>query len=155
MESMLFAAPGKRMISLLTILEEITHSTEYQQLASKSFFYNSSAHDDSRLKAIYEFTFSNYKRTINLEELAALTHLTRQSFCRFFKETNRKTYYQFLMEVRIGHACRYLIEDQLPVTDIAWRCGYHNMANFIRQFKKITGQSPLQYRKQMRLTLLS
>lgn len=152
MEAVVDLSPGKKMICLLSILDEIAHSNEWQLLAGKGYFYDSSEYDNYRVKAIYDFTFANYNRQIYIEELASITHLTKQSFCRFFKATNRKTYFQFLMEVRIGQACRFLSDDKMLMSDISNRCGYNNMAHFIRQFKKVTGKNPLQYKKHMLAT---
>lgn len=152
MEEIPDLGPGKKMIFLLMILDEIAHSNEIHTLAGKGYSYSSNEHDNYRLKAVYDFTFTNYHRQIYIEELAQITHLTKQSFCRFFKTTNRKTYFQFLMEVRIGQACRLLADEKLLMTDIISRCGYNNMAHFIRQFKKVTGKNPLQYKKHMLVT---
>lgn len=152
LEEIIHLAPAKKMIRLLSILDEIAQSTEISLLAGKGYFYDSSEYDNYRVKAVYDFTFANYSRHIYIEELAGITHLTKQSFCRFFKATNRKTYFQFLMEVRIGQACRFLSDDKMLMADISNRCGYNNMAHFIRQFKKVTGKNPLQYKKHMLAT---
>ncbi|MBX3241575.1 MAG: helix-turn-helix domain-containing protein [Chitinophagaceae bacterium] len=152
MSSIISLPPAKRMLCLLGILEYIADTGEYEILAGKGYTNNASDYDNNRLKAVYDYTFQNYHRPVYLEELAALTHLTRQSFCRFFKNTNRKTYFQFLMEVRIGQACRLLADDTLTIQDISNSCGYNNMAHFIRQFRKVTGKNPLQFKKKMLAT---
>ncbi len=152
MLSIINLSPAKRMLCLLAILEQIADSEDYDILAGKSYTNNTNDFDSNRIKAVYNYTFENYHRPIYLEELAALTHLTRQSFCRFFKNSNRKTYFQFLMEVRIGQACRLLVNDNLTIQEISTSCGYNNMAHFIRQFRKVTGQNPLQYKKKMLAT---
>jgi len=73
--------------------------------------------------------------------------MTRQSFCRYFKNKTRKTYIQFLMEVRIGHACRLLVEDEKNVKEISYDCGYNNISHFNHQFKLITKKKPLEYKR--------
>lgn len=152
MMSIIHLPPAKKLLCLLAILEEVAGSGEYDILAGQGYANIASDYDNSRLKAVYQYTFENYHRPVYLEDLAAITHLTRQSFCRFFKNTNRKTYFQFLMEVRIGQACRLLADDNLTIQDISNNCGYNNMAHFIRQFRKVTGQNPLHYRKKMLAT---
>lgn len=59
----------------------------------------------------------------------------------------KKTYYDFLIEIRISHACRLLVEDLLPTEVICFECGFNNVSNFYRHFKKVSGMTPLEYKK--------
>ncbi|HVB04022.1 MAG TPA: AraC family transcriptional regulator [Chitinophagaceae bacterium] len=148
MEEMQNAPASSQLISLLSILDQISRSKEYMLLSSKGFSFHPPAQGDSdKINAVYEFTFNHYHRKINIQELATLTHLSRQSFCRYFKKKTRKTYFQFLAEVRIGQACRILIENEKSVAEICYACGYNNPSNFNQQFKMITRKTPVQYKK--------
>lgn len=93
------------------------------------------------------YTLSNYKKDITLEEISALSNLSITSFCRYFKMMTNKTYYEFLIEIRISHACRMLIENKESIEIICFNCGFNNVSNFYRHFKKITGFTPLEYKK--------
>jgi AraC-like DNA-binding protein len=73
--------------------------------------------------------------------------MTQQSFCRYFKSKTKKTYIRFLMEVRIGAACRLLVEDEKNVAEVSYECGYNNISHFNHQFKSITGKNPLEYKR--------
>ncbi len=70
----------------------------------------------------------------------------KHSFCRYFKSKTKKTYIQFLMEVRIGHACRLLVEEDFNMAEIGYACGYNNISHFYHQFKALTKNNPLDYR---------
>jgi AraC-like DNA-binding protein len=70
----------------------------------------------------------------------------KHSFCRYFKSKTKKTYVQFLMEVRIGNACRLLVEEDLNVTEVGYSCGYNNISNFYHQFKALMKKNPLEYK---------
>jgi AraC-like DNA-binding protein len=59
----------------------------------------------------------------------------------------KKTYFDFLTEIRISHACRFLIEDKLPTEVLCFECGYNNISNFYRHFKRVTGMTPLEYKR--------
>jgi len=74
--------------------------------------------------------------------------MNKATFCRYFKKITHKTYFQFLNEIRIGHACKLLIEEENKnITDVAFLSGFNNMSNFNRQFKLIKGKSPSSYLK--------
>jgi AraC-like DNA-binding protein len=74
--------------------------------------------------------------------------MNKAAFCRYFKKITNKTYFEFLNEIRIGYACKMLIEDKNQnITDIAYSSGFNNMSNFNRQFKLIKGKSPSTYLK--------
>jgi AraC-like DNA-binding protein len=145
MSKMIDATPAMRVISLLQILEEIAAKQEYQLLASKGYNYSESYDDNDKLSRIYQYTFENFSKKIRIDDIASLLLLSPQSFCRYFKLKTRRTYFDFLVEVRIGHACRMLLDNELSVSEICYSCGYNNISHFNHQFKKVTGKSPLQY----------
>jgi len=70
-------------------------------------------------------------------------------FCRFFKSRTQKSLTQFLNELRIGHACKLLQNEEYSVSDVCYECGYNTLANFNKFFKNITGKTPSEYRKKI------
>jgi AraC-like DNA-binding protein len=146
-EKMLTLTPGKKLVHLLSMLEEIAEIKNHQLLSSKGFMQLPGDRDRDRIKLVFDFTFSHYHQKITIDTVAALLNMTPQSFCRFFKSRTKKTYIQFLMEVRIGSACRLLIEDENTVAEISYECGYNTISHFNQQFKYITGKKPLEYKK--------
>lgn len=147
-EQMLDDTPGRRMVNLLLMLQEIADSRDCVPLSSTGFMQSPvAATDEERIKTIFEYTMRHYHEKISLDTVAGLLHMTRPSFCRFFKNRTRKTYVQFLMEVRIGHACKLLVEDEKTVAEIGYECGYNNISHFNHQFKFITGKKPLEYKR--------
>lgn len=145
-EKMLVESPAKRFINLLSILEIIASSQEYTTISSYGFFQEQNRPDLSRINKIFEYTFNNFHNKVRVEEVAALITMGKHSFCRYFKAKTNKTYMDFLIEVRIGHACRLLIENELNVTEIGYACGYNNLSHFYHQFKAIIHKNPLEYR---------
>ncbi|MDF2191475.1 AraC family transcriptional regulator [Paraflavitalea sp. CAU 1676] len=143
---MLDAPPGKRLVFLLAMLEEIAASRDYSSLSSKGFTRHAGDGGKDRIKKIFDYTFEHFSKRIAVDEVASLVHMTPQSFCRYFKSKTNKTYVRFLMEVRIGFACRLLVEDELRVSEIGYACGYNSLSHFIHQFKSITGKRPLEYK---------
>ncbi len=136
-----------RMIRLLNILLYIARRKEYRPICSEAFSSQCGANDMSRLSKIYRFVMENYRRDVQVQELSDLIGLSKVSFCRYFKQRTGKTFMEFMIEVRIGNACKLLMEDEMNVTEIAYACGYNNISNFFHQFKAIKGCSPTAYQK--------
>ncbi|CAN5776479.1 AraC family transcriptional regulator [soil metagenome] len=141
------ATPGKKLVYLLSILEEIAESKAFIPLSSQGFIQSTADINKEKIKLIVEYTFNHFTEKISLDQVAALVNMTKQSFCRYFKNKTKKTYIGFLMEVRIGYACRLLMEDDKNVTEISYETGYNNISHFNHQFKIITNKSPLEYKR--------
>lgn len=136
-----------RLILLLSMLSVLSETTEYAPITSGYAFYHSNESDIIRLNKIYSYTLSNYKKEISLDEISSISNLSITSFCRYFKLMTKKTYYDFLIEIRISHACRLLVEDKIPTEVICFDCGFNNVSNFYRHFKKIAGMTPMDYKR--------
>ncbi len=152
MHNLLFSAINatnlERIIILLEILKTLAETNEFRSItAAQQSFTESSEVDNIRLNKVYNYTLSNYKKDITLDEISSLSNLSVTSFCRYFKSMTKKTYYDFLIEIRISHACRALIEDKLPTEVICFDCGFNNVSNFYRHFRKVTGMTPLDYKR--------
>ncbi|MDB5109735.1 MAG: AraC family transcriptional regulator, partial [Mucilaginibacter sp.] len=104
-EEMLTDSPTRKLINLLSALELIASTKEYDLISSSGFNHEVNNIDKDRINTIFEYTFTNFHEKIVLEDVAALINMGKHSFCRYFKSKTKKTYIQFLMEVRIGHAC--------------------------------------------------
>jgi AraC-like DNA-binding protein len=147
MEKICMASTGLKLVNLLVILQEIAESREYLTLSPTDFVKPFAEIDNKRINKIFEYTFSHYTEKISVEKVAALINMTTPSFCRYFKGRTNKTFIQFLMEVRIGQACRLLVEDEKNVSEISYDCGYNTISHFNHQFKIITGKNPLDYKR--------
>ena len=150
MFKILEASDLDRIILLLTILNTLGQTTEYTPITTAQGFYQSNEMEVMRLNNVCTYTLTNYKKDITLSEIAAISNLSVTSFCRYFKLMTKKTYYNFLLEIRISHACRDLVEGKLPTEVICFDCGFNNVTNFYRLFKKVTGLTPLEYKRKYR-----
>ncbi|MEQ7799721.1 AraC family transcriptional regulator [Pedobacter sp. ASV1-7] len=155
MRSSLEATNLDRIIIMLNILKTLAETDEFETIVTaKANFYQSSESETARINRICNYTMTNYKNDITLEEIASLSNLSITSFCRYFKLMTKKTYYDFLIEIRVSHACRFLIENKLPTEMICFDCGFNNVSNFYRHFKKVTGMTPLDYKRKYLLEQL-
>lgn len=141
------SAGAKRISLLIDCLSEISVCKQTQLLTTAGFHSEESEAARCRLQSIYNYTFRNYKKKIDLREIAEVANLHTNSFCRLFKENTGKTYMQFLSEVRVGKACKLLIENNLNVKEICYESGFLNFASFHRTFRNITGKTPLAFQK--------
>ncbi len=99
-------------------------------------------HKGDRINAIYQFVKAFYYEKITVDKAASIANMEKSAFCRFFKDKTNKTFSQFLNETRVDHVCNLLLKKEQSISQIAYECGFNNMANFYRQFKKITGKTP-------------
>jgi AraC-like DNA-binding protein len=147
MEEILQAEKGRKLLHLLNILQLITEKKEYEILATEGYSCQIEKMNNDRLNLIIEYTYENYHKQVTIDEIATLVNLSVPSFCRFFKEKTKKTYFQFLMEVRIGQACKLLIEDEMQSAEVGYTCGYNSISHFNHQFKIIKNKSPLEFKR--------
>jgi AraC-like DNA-binding protein len=148
MKSISSSVGFNRITLLLSILEIIALQKDHHLLASPIVQNTINESDSERLHKVYKYVINNSQQQIRLEKVASIASLSTSSFCRYFKKRTNKTFVQLLNEIRISHACRLLLEEDYPVTTICFICGYDNVSYFIRQFKVITGLTPLTYKKQ-------
>ncbi len=147
MEKILHARGIERIEQLLHILNHITASEDCEPLSSSGFVQTYNASNTDRIDQIFNYTFTHFKEPLSIEKVASAINLSPHSFCRYFKTRTLKTYWQFLLEVRIGHACKLLIEDKYNISEIAFQSGFSNLSNFNRQFKTVMRRTPMQYVK--------
>jgi AraC-like DNA-binding protein len=146
LEKMLYTDGSRKVMLLIEALTLISES-QLTLLASIGFNNDFKEVENDRINAIYEFTMANFKRKIATEEIAAIANISPHSFCRYFKSRTRKTYSQFINEIKVGHICKLLIEDKISIKQICFESGFQNFASFHKYFKQVTGKTPLQYQK--------
>lgn len=154
-EAMLQAGGTQRITILINLLTAIAATAEKSPLSSLGFVQDYDLQRTDKINEIYHYTFSNFTNPISIESVAKAVHISPHSFCRYFKTRTSKTYFEFLAELRIGHACKLILENQMSIAQVCYSSGFNNVANFNRKFKELTGRTPLQYFKEYaeRLTL--
>ncbi|TAN20124.1 MAG: AraC family transcriptional regulator [Chitinophagaceae bacterium] len=148
MEDMLRTRNIRRVTLLLEMIQLIAASGEYQLLSSVGFVGGSNEEYLYNINKIYDYTLEHFQEEIDIPKLASIINISPSSFCRYYKMRTMKTYWQFLLEVRIGYACKLLIENKMNISQICLSCGFNNLSNFNRRFKSITGLTPSHYLKE-------
>lgn len=135
-----------RVIKLLEILYELSNDTECRKLASRSFANVQVSTESRRVRKVEEYIDTNFKQEVRLQTLADLAGMTSSAFSRFFKLRTGKTVQEYIIDVRIGHAARALVDSSMSIAEICIDCGFNNISNFNRIFKKKKGCSPSLFR---------
>ncbi|MFC5681718.1 AraC family transcriptional regulator [Flavobacterium sp. MAHUQ-51] len=151
--TLLFLKLGKqnkiqRISSLLKILNYII----FAKTSPLSSFVNRKKYTEDegrRMNDVFEYAISSFDKVISLEEVAEKANMTKNAFCRYFKKRTNKTFFQFLIEIRIENACKMLHHNKdISISTISELSGFQDIANFNRKFKELKGISPSQFRAQ-------
>ena len=132
-------------LELLSILHDLANSRN-QRLLSNYTINRDSFENSDKIKKIYEYVQENFDKKITLSEASELVNMSQVSFNRFMKKRTGKTFVDYVNDVRIGHAAIRLVEKDITISEIAFNCGFNNIANFNRVFKKSKKCTPSQYK---------
>lgn len=145
MEDLPFADKFSRFILFLELLKSISES-EIVMLTGFAHPKALNANEGKRLQEVLDYVMHNFEKDIKLITVANLAFMTPNAFCRFFKQRTNKTFFQFLIELRIEHACQLLISNKdLSIVEIAEKSGFGSISNFNRKFKHIKKETPTAY----------
>lgn len=141
-----------RIFLLLNCLQQIAVSKQHKVI-TKGFDASINAKANTAIEKIFAWSFKHFLEPVTLAEVAAVSGMSIPTFCRFFKRNIKKSYFDFLKELRIGHACKLLRETNESILDICYASGYNSWANFSKQFKQVKQMAPGTYRRHFKGTL--
>lgn len=139
-----------RIVSLLKILDILSISENYVLLCSEVIINNYNQNEKDRMARVISFLTENFDRKIELDQVASIAYMTPNAFCRYFKKRTKKSFTQYLNEIRLRHACKLLIEGELQISTICYQSGFNTITNFNRQFKTLMGVTPSNYMERYR-----
>ena len=137
-----------RLLSLIELLLALSRDTNRAPIASVAYEPTFNRSKVERLQRVLSYLEKHWEETITLGEVAEVAALHPQSLSRFFGQHLGMSFQEYLLQLRISHAARLLIETDRTVSDIAFSCGFNNLSNFNAQFKRIKGRPPRSFRKQ-------
>ncbi|MEL7342742.1 MAG: AraC family transcriptional regulator, partial [Bacteroidota bacterium] len=148
LESLCRQSPGfGASLAFLELLNFLAISEEKESLISEGFNHRTVHIQSKRIDKVHSFLKENFTRAISLKEVADLANMSESAFSHFFKRSTNKSFTQFLIDLRLGHAARLLLDTQENISQICYACGFNNVSNFNRLFKKHKGTTPQEYRK--------
>lgn len=131
----------------LTILYELSRCENARTLASSSYAKVAVEDDSRRILKVKNFISKNYMDELRLPELASLAGMSSSAFSRFFKLHTGRNISEYIIDLRLGYAARMLVDTAKSISEIGFDCGFNNLSNFNRIFKKKKGCSPSEFRE--------
>ena len=141
------SSPFKRLMLLLELFHELAATKDYRMVSNGDAPLAMAPADFNRINGVYTMIAERYMDDLTLEEAAQKANMTVPAFCRLFKKLTTRTFTQFLNEYRISESVQMLHNEEQPISAVAFACGYNSLSYFNRQFRKITGHKPTDYRQ--------
>ncbi|TFF33430.1 AraC family transcriptional regulator [Mucilaginibacter psychrotolerans] len=135
------------VLELMSILHDLSISRNMKTLSDASFTNEQFNYNSRRIEKVFDFMNANYHTQVTLAEVAKIANMPDASFSRFIKKRTGKTFIDSLNEIRLGHASRMLIESTTTIAEIAYKCGFNNISNFNRIFKRKKFCIPKEFRE--------
>lgn len=136
-----------RFLKLQEIIFYLSLSEDYHKLSTTSFANVIDTSNSRRIKKIKDYICKHYSELLRLEDLSEMVNMTPTAFSRFFKTRTNQTLSDYIIDIRIGHAIRMLVDTTMTSSEICYMCGFNNISNFNRLFRKKKGCSPMEFRE--------
>lgn len=136
----------RRLLILFECLDILAERGEYVALSTQQVKQLNNKNRE-RIDRIFQFTMNKFREPIQLSQVAGIAAMSVPAFCNYFKKSTRKKYIDFLNEIRIGYACKLLLDSQASIVDVCFGSGYNTLAHFNKQFMRIKNMTPSRYRK--------
>lgn len=148
MESMLEMTDTEQLYALFSIFNVLSNISDPKLLASIAFVETFQANSSTPMGKAIQFIFQNFQKQIYIADLLEITNMSYTAFYNTFRQTYRMPFKTYLLNIRIGYACRLLLDATKSISEIAFESGFENISNFNRQFKKIKGVTPSLFQHQ-------
>lgn len=135
--------------SFIEVMDELLQTTDRHWLNDAMVPAAYASRGQQRIVRLMQYIRENFRKEISVESAASVAGLQLHAFCRYFKALTHRTFSDFLNEMRVGHACQLLQQSDLPITQVAYECGYTNISYFNRSFRRIKNATPKAYRQQI------
>lgn len=146
LRAMVHMSGFEALMAFLSLLDILSTAGGNELLSEPSFSKDVEQYDSRRLERAFDFMHKHYGSPITLPEIARVAHMSEASFSRFMKANTGYTFTEKLTEIRLGHVARMLVSSQQTIAEIAYQCGFNNMANFNKLFKRRKGCTPKAFR---------
>lgn len=141
------------VLDFLSLFHELSLFSEKARSLSNSSYAKAEVSSDSRrISKVQNHIHNSFKENITLHDLADLAGMSPVSFSRFFKLRTGKSVSDYIIDIRLGNACRLLVNSQLSIAEVGYNSGFNNLSNFNRLFRKKKMCSPKEFRANYRKT---
>jgi len=137
-----------RLYILFAIFMILAKTKEYTLLSSPGFMEPHKKKGNDQMQNAIEYILQNFQSGVSMKDLISVTNMSNTAFCMAFKKNYRMTFKEYLINIRVGYACKLLIDASLNISQVAYNCGFENLSNFNRQYKKRKGITPSRFQHQ-------
>jgi len=141
---------SEKLYSLLSIFKIFAATKEFMVLSSPAFTEPFWQDESGNMQKALKHILQNFQKHVRIKDLLEITNMSNTSFYAAFKQTYRMAFKDYLLNTRVGYACKLLTDASQNISGIAYDSGFGNISNFNRQFKKIKGTTPSQYQEQIK-----
>ena len=139
---------NKMTETILTMsTNDLSKSKNMKVLSVANYSNSVTSYNSRRIEKVIEFLNTQYDKKITLKDAAKIANMSEVSFSRFFKANTGISFIDNLIDIRLGHASRLLIDTNYSINEIAYSCGFNNISNFNRLFKKKKNYAPKKFRE--------
>jgi len=140
----------ERLHALFSIFKIFSSTKEFNFLSSHAFSEPFWFDESGPMQKALKFILQNFQKQIGIRDLLEISNMSNTSFYAAFKQTYRMPFKDYLLNIRVGYACKLLTDKSFNISGIAYNSGFGNISNFNRQFKKIKGITPSQFQNQIK-----
>ena len=147
LEQLLSSLGTQKVILLLEILDLLANDGDIISINKTETIYLAKGKETKRMNDIYQYLLNHFTEAVSLDVIAKTANLSKNAFCRYFKQRTKKTFSYFLLELRVNYACKLLIDTEKKMNEVCYESGFNNISNFNKYFKKIRGITPNAFKK--------
>ena len=140
----------ERIFALFSIFKVFATTSEFNLLSSPALTEPFWIDDTGTMQRALKYILQNFQSPIGINDLLKITNMSNTSFYEAFKKTYRMPFKDYLLNIRVGYACKLLTDESQNISGIAYDSGFGNISNFNRQFKKIKRVTPSQYQEKIK-----
>lgn len=140
--------PG-RLYGLLSIFRIFASTDDFRYLSSQASVESFNQRENESMQRALQFIMQNFQKDIQVRDLLEVTNMSYASFYNYFRRNYKVPFKEYLLDIRVDYACKLLKDESLNISEIAYSCGFENLSNFNRQFRRIKSMTPSQFQKQM------
>ena len=139
----------ERLMALFDIFGVFGGTKDFKILSSPSFTDQYHLNENEPMQKALKFILQNFHKPIFIKDMLEVTNMSASTFCSSFKTAYRMTFKDYLLNMRIGYACKLLTDSSQNISSVAYLSGFENISNFNRQFKKIKGITPSEFMEEV------
>jgi AraC-like DNA-binding protein len=146
---MIEASDTERLFGLLSIFEVLASTSEFYYLSSPASAESFMLKENESMQKALQYIMQNFQKGIQIKDLLEVTNMSYASFYSYFRRNYKVHFKEYLLDIRIDYACKLLRDEALNISEIAYSCGFENLSNFNRQFRRLKSMTPSQYQRQI------